>query len=170
MSNNLPALVKVAAEIANAAIHEDGSLIPTLMYRDSQGKIGLVVVQALFAAEISSEQRRSELQYILGQVQATAYVLITEGWLVITPATTGGEDEARAAAGLAPDQSIADHPDRQEVVVISYQDMLTDQIVMMSAILYRRGDEVWLGEFKEAQQAGGQMVGLFNNPGDWKAS
>ena len=76
---------------------------------------------------------------------------------------------ARAAAGLAPGQRIADHPERQEVVTISYQDLLTGRARLWSAFIHRHGDEVWLGEFTEAGLVGGGlMVGLFDKPGDYR--
>jgi hypothetical protein len=170
----IPGIVRGAIDTARAATERDGSLVPLLVFLDDKRKLNLAVVAELFADGITSEMRRMLLQVVLERLKATAYALVTEAWLLTTPEPEGGigesGEEVRAAAGLAPGQSIEDHPRRREIVVISYQDLLTGNVRAWQALIHRHSDEVWLGEFVEAGQIyGGEMMGLFDSPSDYRS-
>jgi hypothetical protein len=167
----IPRIVRRAMDTASTAIERDGTLIPFLVFLDDKRSLNVAFVPGLFADGITSEKRRLLLQALLGGLKATAYALIVEAWVLATPEPEGGigesDEEARTAAGLAPGQRIEDHPQRREIVAISYQDLLTGAARAWQAFIHRHGDEVWLGEFVEMQVRGGDMMGLFDGPGDY---
>jgi hypothetical protein len=167
----MPGIVRGAMDLARAAIGRDGSLVPLLIFLDDKRKPNVAVVADLFADGINPGMRRVLLQAMLARLKATAYALAVEAWALITPEPEGGigegDEEVRAAAGLEPGQRVEDHPRRREIVAISYQDLLTGAARAWQAFTHCHGDEAWLGEFVEMQIRGGDMMGLFDGPGDY---
>jgi hypothetical protein len=103
----------------------------------------------------------------LTQLQATAHALITEAWLIGLPEKVRPSifrDEAYKQASLKPRQNLSDHPDRQSIIVIDYQ----EKVMRISRCwqVLKIGIHT-IGEIVEVKGATGFLASLFGGSKIW---
>lgn len=103
----------------------DGYVHPALFFQIARQPVNLVRVTEFFLESTDSEAIRIRLKVTLAQLQTTAYGLITEAWLVSLQEKSRPSifrDEAYKQAGLKSHKNLSDHPGRQSIIVIGYQE------------------------------------------------
>lgn len=165
-----PQLVQQVMEAARNTIDAGQYLPPTLLCQAVNGQPATFILEHLFAPDVSPAESRMILQAALEEARAISYVLVAKAWRVKMPGNSlpANDQELQARLGLAPGQSIMDHPDHEEIIAISYQELVTGTSLDWHAPIHRHGDEVWLGrfEFSRSMSKAGPIIKLFDSPGD----
>lgn len=173
--SHLPPLVHRAINFATSSMKKGGIEQPVLFYlKQGNSEIEFLQVGHLYD---STAEGRDRLRDVLRYNNASSYALVYEAyWVILDPAQATKIDVSASRKQvyrqLGCGNSLANHPDKQEIVLISYQVRGEAPRVWFS-FLSRKQKRVRLGGFIDGLKNGGATLGgltvtLFNDRGDSK--
>lgn len=146
----IPPSVSEIARTARDIFTEDGHLRPMVFLESSQGTALLPVS---FENPGEKDMVASMIRAAARALRATAVIMVTESWTLHIPPELSAEEQ-KAAINLASKQGLANHPNRQEVIMVAYETKAGQQIGLMR--ITREGKKATVGELEWTQGMNGE--------------
>lgn len=124
-----------------------------IMHTLSQGRIP---VSTPWTDEASKNATVEALRILMRELEATQYVMMTEGWMVQTKDRKGPESYRRGA-------SLASHPDREEVLIIMAENKTSRLSKIFRILRPEHGKPKLVEDTKGMELPEGRMIGLLQD-------